>query len=291
MHFKISISSLLILCLSGCVTNSKVDDPHYYYSNSKPIIASMTRELKRCAIEAYQQVPARTVVQSSPMISTPTRCTNFGGRVNCTGGDVYGGQMSSYDENDPLREEVRLSCLKKVDIHRTYLKYPDCPKAGFQGGFGGWLDGRLTAVELATLKVSQINDSIANHPPKTAGSHEICLVKSSLGVTHTGSSGYLNSYPEYFAELSPDHRSGLAKIFRKNHALFNSFTKSLIGPTNYNDLVAAMQLAIDYCTGDISADKFWMEAARINGEMFNDKDIKLETYSKAQVCKQGELPF
>jgi hypothetical protein len=119
---KTTSALAFLLLLSGCVT-----DTVWYKEGANP--AAVNSAATDCAVEAANRVPQNTQVGVTPTYSTPvqTYCNNTGyGTVSCTsyGGDVYGGNVYSYDANQGLRNQVMEQCMARRGY--ALLSLPVC---------------------------------------------------------------------------------------------------------------------------------------------------------------------
>jgi hypothetical protein len=93
-------------------------------------------ELTDCQVYAAQTVPANTQVGQNPTYVTPTNtnCYAIGTSVTCsqTGGNVYGGDVYSYDANAPLRQSVITNCMNKKGYF--YISLPECKTDDIKNG-------------------------------------------------------------------------------------------------------------------------------------------------------------
>ena len=298
MGLRLTAGILTLGLLAGCLEGNSTDDvPSFYYSNTSPKGSNITKKLKDCAVESFQKVPARTVVNSSPRYNTPIRCNTFGTQTSCTGGS-YGGQVSSYDENDSLRDDVRMQCLKKVDVHRSYVfgQNKSCPKGFTQGGFGGWFDGRLKAQELAKMQVGQYLNWGYNSEPKQDKFLKSCVVNPSLSSTSRGTVSRLIDFPENFVKLSAEDRAYLVATAKYQYPKLTKRFRSLNTAMTFESLTKKMQANIDFCTKKIGVAEFAQELRIIissePGFQNANSDMKLfSDVSFKNLCIDGNLPY
>lgn len=101
--------------------------------------ASTARVQTNCQVEAVQRVPAQQVIESTPGFTTPTQtyCNRIGSQVICntTGGQTFGGGVTTTDANAGLRQKVFGQCM--ADRGYRYVSLPPCPQgAQFQKSNG-----------------------------------------------------------------------------------------------------------------------------------------------------------
>jgi hypothetical protein len=101
--------------------------------------------ITQCQVQALREVPQSVAVGSTPTYQTPTQtsCYTIGNTVQCstTGGQVYGGQVYSYDPNAGLRSRVEAQCM----ANRGYalVTIPTCTSEQRSAGTLRPLSGRL----------------------------------------------------------------------------------------------------------------------------------------------------
>ncbi|MDE9451332.1 hypothetical protein J3R80_12725 [Aliiroseovarius sp. Z3] len=122
--------------LASCVATQT---PYEKYLEGKPLVnypykagaspANIRNIGTDCEIEAAQRVPQNIVVRTTPTYTTPTQtyCNRVGTQVLCntTGGQTYGGQVSSYDANANLRVRAYAQCMSRRGVR--FLNIPACP--------------------------------------------------------------------------------------------------------------------------------------------------------------------
>ncbi|MDA9795842.1 hypothetical protein N9C22_06290 [Paracoccaceae bacterium] len=290
MHFKM----FAVCCLAGagfvtaCRDNSALseksvpDEKFVYYSKSSPSIIKINKELQNCVVESFQKVPPRNITQSSPIINNSIRCNTGFDQTSCKG-TSYGGQVRTYDANDGLRDDVRLACLANIDIFRSYLDLPTCPKDWMDGGFAGWFDGRLTAKQLSHLKVTQVFNVWFNSVPnKTDKFLKTCISSSSENNRTAGTTYSLSNFPEYFIQFENEEKDILVD---RSSSFFNRQTQSkreFMGGKTFDDLTAKMQATIDFCAERLS---------KIAYENKIKSGISPKHISSDEICKDGLLLF
>ncbi len=126
-HFTAaSISILLASCQS--TTN-------FWYRQNVAPSAPKTEEID-CRVSAAQRVPVSTHVAQNPAYRVPvtTTCYNSGGTYSCyqSGGQVYGGDVYSYDANASLRKEVMNQCMAQKGYRLITLR--SCEDADLKRG-------------------------------------------------------------------------------------------------------------------------------------------------------------
>jgi hypothetical protein len=101
-----------------------------YYREDAPY-ARLSRDFTACEVSAVQQVPANTQLGSTPVYRAPleTDCVTLGTSVQCTttGGEIYGGEVYSFDSNEELRGRVLAQCMAERGYRRMSL--PRCTSA------------------------------------------------------------------------------------------------------------------------------------------------------------------
>lgn len=116
MKRDLIIAAISGVIVGGCVPSGGSTGKYAYKADTT--IARKHQDLLDCQVEARQEVPADTRVETTPVYTTPgyTSClpTGFGG-VSCTttGGTVSGGDTYSYDANQKLRTAYEDQCLAK----------------------------------------------------------------------------------------------------------------------------------------------------------------------------------
>src|ERR1700722_6970669 len=127
---KYTLPLCLLAALTACASNYEF----WYKVNSVP--NSGQSELTDCQVYAAQTVPANTQVGQNPTYVTPTNtnCYAIGTSVTCsqTGGNVYGGDVYSYDANAPLRQSVITNCMNKKGYF--YISLPECKTDDIKNG-------------------------------------------------------------------------------------------------------------------------------------------------------------
>lgn len=80
-----------------------------YKENST--LAQINQVVLDCQVEATQKVPVNNMLVTRPSYQEPVSCTNHFGRVDCSGGNSYGGGTFSLDANSNLRSRYVEQCL------------------------------------------------------------------------------------------------------------------------------------------------------------------------------------
>ncbi len=100
-----------------------------------------------CLIEAANRVPQSVQTYSTPVYRTPSnvQCSSYGNYVNCQeyGGQVYGGDIQSYDANAELRLRATQQCLGKKGFGIATI--PACTAEQAKQGVVSFRSGRLPA--------------------------------------------------------------------------------------------------------------------------------------------------
>ena len=282
-HFNLIKSNLLnavtflsFVLLVSC--QSTINDESYYGSLGGDIDV-IGEVLKQCELKSVQMVPANTVIQSSPSYTTPITCgPSYGGFNSCTGGDTFGGGISSYDANAGLREQVRNDCITSKGVVKI-TSLPKCPK---KWSLGGWYDGRLSAEELASLYASFYSDVLYNRIDELRFPDTIfyrqCLWqrsdKTSSGMTQT-----LANFPEKFFKSTDDEKHSWVIYQRNLFKRRNSIAR--LSFDEFSELVEFMQIKIDYCTDKIGTDEILLS-------IYVEPE-KLKTL-KRDLCIKDEYP-
>ena len=283
--------------LSGCFVNDTSNDmPSFYYSKTTPSGNQIVEKLKNCAVESFQKVPARTIVDTSPTYNMPINCSTIGTQTRCSGGS-YGGRVSSYDENDTLRDYARMQCLEKVDVYRSYGigQSKSCPKSYNDGGFAGWFDGRLRAVELASMESNQFINYFYNSVPVQDNIGRVCIVIPSMSSTDAGTVNRLIDFPENFVKLSLDERSLVVAEAMYKYPKFTKNTRSILMAMTFKNLAKKMQATIDFCTKKTSDVEYAQELRIIYSSVpgfetaITDMNFGSDISFK-KVCTDGKLP-
>lgn len=119
----------------------------------------------QCQVQALRQVPQSVAVGTTPTYRTPTQtnCYAVGNMVQCatTGGQVYGGQVYSYDPNTNLRSRVEAQCM----ANRGYslVTIPTCTSEQRASGTLRRVSGRLPP--LRSVVCTYEGSYILNLPP------------------------------------------------------------------------------------------------------------------------------
>lgn len=99
----------------------------YAYKNSTTV-AQKDRDTLECEVLATRAVGSNMQVGTTPTYTTPvqTNCYRIGNSLQCNmiGGQVYGGNVYSYDANASLRADVARQCL--ADRGYTFTEIPAC---------------------------------------------------------------------------------------------------------------------------------------------------------------------
>lgn len=125
---KIGLIKMLgVVVLAGaCLPTSQA-----YLYKTNGTVASADNDYFECELEAARGVPQDTRVGTTPVYRTPvqTNCYNVGYSVQCnsTGGQVYGGDVYTYDANSELRATYFARCLAArgynvVDLPKCDIK-------------------------------------------------------------------------------------------------------------------------------------------------------------------------
>lgn len=134
-HWK-TAAFTLVVAISGCASA-----PTFYdnYKAGKPIKsfpykagvgwAQIDLDKTNCEIEAAQRVPQNIVLQTTPIVTTPTQvyCNQIGTQTFCnsTGGQTFGGQTTSSDANAGLRLRAYGQCMARNGYR--FVDIPVCP--------------------------------------------------------------------------------------------------------------------------------------------------------------------
>lgn len=134
--WKMPLLAFLSVGLSGCSAPTFYDN----YKSGNPLrnvpykqgITSIEqqRDVNDCQIEAVQRVPQRIVAFQNQSYTSPiqTNCNSFGYQTSCltSGGQVYGGGVSTFDANSGLRIRAFGLCL--VAKGYSFVNIPACPR-------------------------------------------------------------------------------------------------------------------------------------------------------------------
>lgn len=238
--------ALAFLFIASCQTTSGSGS---YYGSANPQRIKISDDLMACKLESIQKVPSNNVISSSPTYSTPVTCnTGFGGFTRCTGGNTYGGIVSSYDINADLREQIRSECVADKGI----IKMTNLPKCE-EWSLGGWYDGRFNAEELAALRAAFTGDLRYNYIEKLHFPdnmfYRYCIWKESSD-TFEGMTQTLANFPQNFITATQSERDNFVTVHKM---LYKSRTNiSTFMFKEFSDLVSSMQARIEFCTGQIS---------------------------------------
>lgn len=100
-----------------------------------------------CMIEAANRVPQSVRTYTTPVYRTPSnvQCTTIGNYVSCQeyGGQVYGGDVQTYDANAELRDRATVQCLARKGYGVATI--PVCTKEQQEQGVVSFQSGRLPA--------------------------------------------------------------------------------------------------------------------------------------------------
>ena len=123
---KKNIFCLSLLILAGCVPTTH---DVFWRENASP--NRRQNDYTDCQVEAVNRVPASTQIGVTPTYVTPvsTTCYGSGYSTYCssTGGQIYGGNVYSYDANAGVRANVMQQCMAR----RGYqlISFPSCTTA------------------------------------------------------------------------------------------------------------------------------------------------------------------
>lgn len=132
--------ALVFLVLSGCEAATG-----FYIYREGGTVSQARSDFFDCELAAARAVPQDMRVETTPVYSTPaqTTCYNYGYSVQCTttGGQVYGGDVYSYDANAGLRGEFVGRCM----VNKGYRGYelPVCETSSISQSARQALSGRL----------------------------------------------------------------------------------------------------------------------------------------------------
>ena len=232
-----------------------------------------------CKLESIQKVPSNNVVNSSPIYTTPITCNKgFGGFTHCTGGDTYGGIVSSYDINADLREQIRSECVADKGI----IKMTNLPKCE-EWSLGGWYDGRLNAEELAALRASFTGDLFYNYIEKVHFPDNMffryCIWKES-NDTFEGMTQTLANFPQNFITATQSERDTFVKVQKMHYKSRTNSSKLMF--KEFSDLVSSMQARIEFCTGQITE-------AELQKRYYTTADLPSSKDLKQDLCVNGVL--
>lgn len=100
-----------------------------------------------CQIEAANRVPQSIQTYTTPVYRTPSnvQCNAIGTYVSCQeyGGQVYGGNLQTYDANAELRLAATQQCLAKKGFGIATI--PACTPEQTKKGVVSFQSGRLPA--------------------------------------------------------------------------------------------------------------------------------------------------
>jgi hypothetical protein len=98
-----------------------------------------------CLIEAANRVPQSVQAYTTPVYQSPSnvQCTTFGNYVSCQeyGGQVYGGNVQTYDANAGLRARATEQCLARKGFGVATI--PQCTTEQSKQGVVSFQSGRL----------------------------------------------------------------------------------------------------------------------------------------------------
>ena len=113
-----------MLCLSGIVGCVSIG-PITYFFKPGVSIAQKDKDSFDCELEASRTVPVNSQIGTTPTYRTPIQTSCYGYTCTTTGGQVYGGNVYSYDANKSLREEYYGRCLAQKGYQSAMV--PVCP--------------------------------------------------------------------------------------------------------------------------------------------------------------------
>ncbi|MDA9337414.1 hypothetical protein N9Q67_01785 [Planktomarina temperata] len=276
---RILISFILFVAVTSC---QRTDESNYYYASEQGDRIKISQGLKQCKLEALSKVPVSTVVQSSPTYTTPVQCNKIFGNISCVGGDTYGGHISSYDANDGFRRQIESECIANKGIFKLVL--PKCEK----WSLGGWYDGRLTASELAAIRVGYLTNMHRNfitkvYKPETMF-NRYCLWLPAQGVFE-GMTMRLANFPENFVNATDEERKGYIIAMKRYAYKGVAINIDRLSYPEFSDLVASMQARIDFCSGEISAEQLF---SRYWPTPLDESSIKIKSLKK-DLCINGAI--
>lgn len=110
--------------LVGCVASQPINTAWREGATGPQASSAQTD----CMIEAANRVPEAARTYSTPVYRAPSnvQCSTIGNYVNCQeyGGQVYGGQIQTYDANADLRMRATEQCLAKRGF--SVVQFPAC---------------------------------------------------------------------------------------------------------------------------------------------------------------------
>lgn len=152
---------LAIVCsivLSGCEV-----PPSEYIFKPNATVAQKDKDDFNCDLRAAQAVPSNMQVGITPTYTTPLTTSCYGGSnsVNCTttGGQVYGGDVYSYDANSSLRSEYWAQCM--IDKGYSGVDLPTCSPKQMPENAAQLLTGKLRVPKEGACQV-QITERSTN---------------------------------------------------------------------------------------------------------------------------------
>jgi len=108
-----SFAALVALALVGCAPATET-----YHWKDGASLALLDRDQFACRVSGASSIPVDTRLGQTPIMQTPiqTICqpaTQAGAPPRCTttGGEIYGGDVYSYDANAPLRSSYIARCM------------------------------------------------------------------------------------------------------------------------------------------------------------------------------------
>lgn len=119
---RLAKAVLVCVALAGCV-----EAPPVWYREGATG-AAVSRARLDCDVLAVNRVPTNTQISTIPAVVSPTYTScrpGYGGNVSCTttGGQVYGGGVTSYDANAGLRHQVVAQCMESKGWQKITLPY------------------------------------------------------------------------------------------------------------------------------------------------------------------------
>ncbi|MEO8530162.1 MAG: hypothetical protein ABI459_02985 [Deltaproteobacteria bacterium] len=109
---NLTLTALVALGLVGCAPATET-----YHWKQGGSVALVDRDQFQCRVDGARSVPVNTQIGQTPTYQTPiqTICRPAGtaGSTQCTttGGEIYGGDVYSYDANAPLRASYVARCM------------------------------------------------------------------------------------------------------------------------------------------------------------------------------------
>lgn len=254
--------------LSACAQPSEeVAEAYLYRINAEgSTLTAIDDLLLSCQIEAAQTIPANNQTSSAPIWSSPTSCRpDFSGNVRCTGGQVSGGQISTYDANKDLRSKFLTKCIIKAGLKPAFVQ--ECPKK--LTGPEKYTFG-LSPLDMLTIKYLNSRMSKTVSPPN----EYTCIEPGDFSLTQNPRTNNLLLFHKSWSQMNSEK-----DLILKEHARDEYRTDPYVH-AHFSANIVVMNDKIDFCTNVISQEDF-IKRIRSVWNIHLGGDFSLEDVKKA----------